>query len=474
MGIREYSKNWRLSLNSEIDKSSKPMLMEKAAKNIEKKYSEIQPRFPSKTELKIVFSYIYKNFNDKKRIGEIKAKYLRKAPWVIFTYPDSHPGILGKNEEFSKQYLSWAISRKKSRIASSLLFVFLRDYPIEFKTFQLWMSGIKKILSKMDSPKIRLLEKKCNSYYFLERFGPNAFGDYLLRYNNEPDEIFERAGLTGLLQTQGFALSVYQECSKSIQKELSSGSNQYDVLNKYIKLSQHQKEGRNVLRFKSESSRMANSLLLPFTGKSGNEGNIKTIQKFLINHLGDPRVKSTNWISVSERAKNVMFGWLVEATLDVFFKILDATADKIWKYRKAFWNAYYQKGVIKRAWAILGRDAIKIAINKRLNDKRIQFGELSGAYTRNQSVLLIEIGNFVIAEWSHNGKCRIWKNSNEGTKNIPKLYNHITSYEASTLREGADFDQIHHASPHGTWQNEIETYIRNYTNIKVTYSEYMP
>ena len=86
----------------------------------------------------------------------------------------------------------------------------------------------------------------------------------------------------------------------------------------------------------------------------------------------------------------------------------------------------------------------------------------------------MQISDFIIAEWSHNGKCRIWKNTEGSKYEVPKLYNTLIPYDAMELRMGASFEQTHHASEHGTWQNKVEYFIRQHTNIKISFSEYMP
>ena len=48
----------------------------------------------------------------------------------------------------------------------------------------------------------------------------------------------------------------------------------------------------------------------------------------------------------------------------------------------------------------------------------MQPGRLSGA-SPEQSVLLLRMSGVTIAEWSHNGSCRMWL---DGNKDAPKLY----------------------------------------------------
>lgn len=472
MSIKEWSNKWQLYLPSFEKISSLQISLETARKDVENLFSNVQPKQPPKSDLNHVYITIQNHFSSKQKIEDLNSDSLKKAPWILFTYPEISPGLLGRDSKFSKLYINWIYKRRKIRTASTLFFVFLKEYPTDISTFSLWRRGIEALFDRLDHSRIRLLSARCKNYHLLDQNGPIKFNDIFVNFNNDPQEIYNKAGLTGQLEKGGFSKAAYKDFLKRIMITLSDGKPHHGLLQKFFSSSVVKHEDGNDLRFETESKSIANSLLLPYADNNAHQIHSNDIQNFLLQHLGDPRIKTTGWVGVENRAKEVMYGWLVGATLDVFFKILDATADEIWTYRRAFWGAYYKKKVIQNAWAVLGKDATYMG--KRINDSKLQFGRLSGAYTRNQSVLLMQIGDFVIAEWSHNGKCRIWRKDDNNQKNIPKLDNPKPSYDASFLREDADFEQVHYASNRGTWQTKIESFIRRYTNIKVFHSEYMP
>jgi hypothetical protein len=473
MAFKEKINEWRPPLPISFI-SREPPLLADARSKIEKLLGTIQPKPPTVENLEEVYKIIQEHFADRNTLDRLSPRYLRRAPWILFTLPHNAPGELGRNKSFTLNYLNWITSQRTASAANTLITTFLKEYPISLPTFDLWRKGIIELLKNTKNPILRLAKERCTKFYLLAKDGPQRFCELLLNSKIEPDDLLTETGLTGQLGNQGFVFSVYMNLLQKIYQNLNTGQPQLELLNKLFKLSKSNEESdnQNKLRFSRAAKELAEALLLPYAEGKASMANRENIQNFLVTHLGDPRIKKTGWVGVNERAMQIIFSWLVEVTLDVFFQILDATADTIWKYRKSFWGAYYKRGYIRDAWAILGKDAISIA--KKISNKKIFFGRLSGSYNHNQSVLLIRIDNLIIAEWSHNGKCRIWEINEENEKIIPKLYYNDSPYNAADLRRSADLEQVHYHSEKGKWQEKVEDFIRRHTNIKISKVEYMP
>ena len=164
--------------------------------------------------------------------------------------------------------------------------------------------------------------------------------------------------------------------------------------------------------------------------------------------------------------------WLSIEYLDLFIKIIESTAvDRQFKPRKQFWLKYFEKDKISDVTLILASDADKIAHKMRTqmdNTDYMQWAKLELA-SSNQSVLLMRLGDLVIAEWSHNGAIRFWKSTD---KNAPQF--HLKEYVASQLRDGSlkikvgntqRNSIIHHEN--GEWMNSAADTIRYFTNVTV-------
>jgi hypothetical protein len=67
-----------------------------------------------------------------------------------------------------------------------------------------------------------------------------------------------------------------------------------------------------------------------------------------------------------------------------------------------------------------------------------------------------------VAEVSHTGKCRIWK---DGNKNAPPM--HKESYRLMELEQPSDFEKVHSGSATYVWQGQVADFIRSSTGIAV-------
>ena len=85
------------------------------------------------------------------------------------------------------------------------------------------------------------------------------------------------------------------------------------------------------------------------------------------------------------------------------------------------------------------------------------------------SVLLLRIKGVTIAEWSHNGSCRMWK---RGNRAAPKLYE--PEYTRSELTDGCDFRQTHVGADQGRWQNYVAALLQGETRVRISSASYMP
>src|SRR5262245_51157491 len=159
-----------------------------------------------------------------------------------------------------------------------------------------------------------------------------------------------------------------------------------------------------------------------------------------------------------------MIRWLAQATLEQFLKVVDRVAPgHQWDYRRAFWNAYIERGFVGNAWVAFGREGAQVArqlANKTSDNLMSRFATLAGA-SADQAVLLLSIGDLVIADWSHNGRLRVWQ---RGNTTVPEFS--LKSYAAAQLRADSDFDAVH--LPPDGWQARTEAYIRKHTGIRLT------
>lgn len=172
--------------------------------------------------------------------------------------------------------------------------------------------------------------------------------------------------------------------------------------------------------------------------------------------LGDPRfgAKTVRWNEVSEEPRRIFLRWLAENDLNLFFKIIEATAvDRMWRERRAFWAQYLP--YITYTKVFFGADASQYA--RRLDGFYMQYGRLKGC-TSDQSVFAFQINNYVFIEWSHNGALRVWD-----------------AYNASRVFTAREISRMHMVSNgeigswrhDGSWQRNVHEWIERHCGIRV-------
>jgi hypothetical protein len=194
------------------------------------------------------------------------------------------------------------------------------------------------------------------------------------------------------------------------------------------------------------------------------------LKELVLKYFGDPRVDLSGWYGVDEEARHIFQGWLVEKTMTDFFNLLShvaqtqSDADRHWKYRKRFWNAYLNKGYIVEAWVALGPRAMEQA--PKFIKGTNHYASLSGGEPKH-SALLLNIGGIWITEWSHSGSYRVWDNDSLAPKPYKK------HYSRDDLITNNDHEGAHHGNQTGGWQGRLSSLIHDLTGLKVTSKDYM-
>ncbi len=222
---------------------------------------------------------------------------------------------------------------------------------------------------------------------------------------------------------------------------------------------------------------MARGLLQPWLRQGASRrGRLPPGSKFLLDHLGDPRLRAQRWHGAGEAAMSLMQRWLTRASLRAFFKLISEYAlDSQFRYREAFWSACIEKSPQADAWLALG---------SRIHASARGIEDLKGAYARldgasgDQAVLLLCINNTVFCEWSHQGALRAWPTDWPDTPALGK-----PAYSRASLRgqslpfppnwkhgsrgtsDGAGLH--HHGSDQNRWQGSAAELLQRRAGISL-------
>ncbi|MEQ8405778.1 MAG: EH signature domain-containing protein [Oceanicaulis sp.] len=286
---------------------------------------------------------------------------------------------------------------------------------------------------------------------------------------------FEALRIPEMIRGEGLSRAAYGHACAYVRAHGAESSLLIDTLIDWATQSGDADEGRIQARFPDKVGETVNALLLPWRSGAPDKDVERKVRNFVIAAVGDPRFagSSAQWADVDEAARQVLTGWLTRASVVQFFDIVSQTMrmpdeKRMWRYRRKFWSAYLPH--ITNAWVAFGAQGEHLAREtaRRTEDNSFkQFGRLHGSSQSTHAVLIITIGDLVIAEWSHSGMCRMWP---RGHARAPKLYD--PNYQAFALRWGEWWEERHHGNETYGWQRKFADKIRLETGVSVSAAEY--
>ncbi len=293
--------------------------------------------------------------------------------------------------------------------------------------------------------------------------------------SNQSRAFEDELGLSGPLAQDGMIMSMWLGGLSLLEGRLRAGQLDGIQLQNITDSLTH----NGALRFWNLRIPIANSLLAPFAQRA-NPAAEKLLKGFFLNHYGDPRIARGNWQGVSPDATKVMQKWLVDESLRLFFEIITRASegDKYvighWRYRRAFWTAYANRGYIDEAWMALGPRVANLARSEITAG--MGFGDLSQVDALH-AALFMRVGSLILVEWSYNGKCRAWSINDA---KAPRMG--ARSYSGDELKTNSlqiddryqDPGLSHIGSENGYWQDIMSGFIRGRTGLSVVRREYMP
>lgn len=285
--------------------------------------------------------------------------------------------------------------------------------------------------------------------------------------------VFENAGIVGAFSGSLLVQGTYIALARLVGERVESGDTEvlYDFL-KIICVGD---------RIKPQAGAAAMiAALKPFLANPPSAHLKGLLQGIFINSFSDPRVSTSQWPALSHREggdklRNDCLGivkrWLNFEAIELFFKVIAEHApDAQFEPRRQLWKSYFDQEVVGEAHIALGQSADKTARRLKQTDENARgliWGELNGA-NPDQSVLLMQIGELTVAEWSHNGKFRAWSSE---SIDKPKFYR--SKYSASELKRGSN--KIRNANGNysdgivhlGNWVERAKRYVGQETGIRL-------
>ena len=463
-----------------IERVFAPRLIRVAASKVGKQLGDVEMKEPEPYDQEELYQRVRESWRRDHSLERVSPRDLRRLPWVLF-YPPANDnrtqlrgptGWLGAQPGIVREYRRWLSNGQRTGSLRALLHEFLRTYPVDLPTFDSLLRLLRKTVEDYTSPlpSMQKWKQRCLDFGFLKENGDLSFVENLVSATDAVDDFLVQAGLEAGLARCGLlksGISTYLP-----RAELLLNQNRLDAACLDRLLTLLECEGK--LRFDNRAMRsdVASALLRPFVERPPEPATKERLQPFFLRHFRDPRLGSGKhkWSGVPDEIRRVVIRWLVERALEQFFLLVKETAlDRHWRYREAFWRAFHRQGLIDDIWFVLGPHAKDFLrkMNEK-NDETETSADLRGAQG-DQSVLLLRMPGVTIAEWSHNGSCRIWL---DGNRDTPRLYE--SRYFRHDLISRADFEQPHYGSDRGIWQDRIARWLRENTGASIYRSQYMP
>ncbi|MEX0451803.1 EH signature domain-containing protein [Spiribacter sp. 218] len=433
---------------------------------------------PSAEDLRALARVIWAGYRDNDVSWSKSLRRLRMSPWAVLGPYHPSDGSLSSDPEFVAWYIRRLQIANKPRAFVALAHAYLYYFDTSTTTIDRFRdAALEGLRAAGRSPRSKFFLGLHQTYGLLDQDGHKRFAREFRQTDQNGARFLEAAGLGGSLNDAGFVQFAFGSLLEEIKADLANNRVSESELNRRLSIAFDPGGPGFEFRFGPIFlANLANALLEPFIDREPEQDIREAIKALLLEQLEDPRLKPIRWNRVSETARAVFMRWLVEGTLEDFFRLLDQqakrfeNADRQWPYRSAFWLAYLREGHITDAWVALGQ-RISADSRRYLSHVAGSYADLRGGdgARSDHAVLIMRVGGLVVTEWSHSAKVRIWV---ANSPSVPKFYKR--SYNRSDLVTGADFEKAHHAADRGNWQSEVEGYVRQQTGIRFNLKELMP
>jgi len=391
---------------------------------------------------------------------------LRHAPWCL--WDGTRP--LELDDDVSSEYLGYVKTSGRKGAFKRLAAAYVIRFPVRSKMF----SSVAALLSELAEKFSGSWSSASKSLSIFDHVEAPRRIALAARYKgSSPTEVLADHGLSVLASESRLAEAAFVEGLRQI------GAEQMRPLERLKSMTQWATTQEGVLRFDQHRGLVADSLILPHENPAPEKLERDKMLSFLLERFGDPRLPGNKWAPMKCTA--VVKRWLTEQSLRQFLDVVSRTAlPEQWKYRRAFWTAVYNRGLISDACVIF--DDLGAYHATKVFDGKTPFSRwrhVSGAkqIQKGHACLLLRIGRGVVAEWSHNGKCNVWRDATDPTAPILHRLRYSSDevqVKNISFERGEGKSAFTHSRPSTySWQNKVADEIRAMTGVRVMQSEYV-
>lgn len=302
--------------------------------------------------------------------------------------------------------------------------------------------------------------------------GPQTLAIASLKERKAPSDVLFEFGIGGLAAEAEFASVAHARGLHAIRKRADLG-----LLLRLSILQKWSLRENGSLIFPTQKAQFVDALVLPHAQEMPPKPDRDATVNFLVKLLGDPRLKKGEWMNM-EHSAGVIRRWIAGQTLAQFLDVVSEVAfEAQWKYRRAFWEAVFDRELIEDAWVIFDQTGAQKA--RQMFDTATEFGRWATSGNRKQiqsgqACLLLRIGRGIVAEWSHNGKCNIWHDANDQTAPLfhRSIYNSGEVQITGSGTKGKVVNFVHASPSTYSWQRNVADEIQEMTGVRIPQKDY--
>jgi len=405
-----------------------------------------------------------------KEDASINARRARDGAWCLWETSPAIAAVEPALESYLRQVETLADKRASRSLCNAYLNQFRADRP-----------GLARVSDALETVSLVAGDPYGGLQRDLQLFslpqGPENLGLRALRERRTPIDLLQSLGLSGAIVLQG---GFVEPCVSAALKRLADdGELKPKDRLEFVKALAVD-PGKGTLLFPRLKALTVNALLLPYVQAPPPTDIQAATLGLLVKAIGDPRSHAAEWRQMEEAAR-IARRWLTKQSIDHFLEVVDKVAlDRMWRWRRTFWNAVFDtkgpdgQSIVQEAWVVFDHVGYDRARRMGVEDLTVgRFQRGGGNVQEGQSVLLLRIGRMVIAEWSHNGKVRIWYDADRD--GAPRLYRRY--YQAYELRDGEgsyypDWERAHMSPETLAWQNAVADKLYDLIRIRIPQSRY--
>jgi hypothetical protein len=387
----------------------------------------------------------------------IPRRDLKYAPHCLWA---GEAPIAEHDPETAKKLVEAIAERGRRSLISTLAVTYMRFYGPERPGVGFVGRALRDLAPKA-GPAIAGLQRHLD--LFDPTNGPDHLASDAVNRGGTPADVLREYGLSGDVLTSGLAAEAARRGMAQLRERLEREESPA-----LVQTADWWAYDDGVIRFQGAAAELARTLVRPFIDQTPEPDLRQEILNTLLDRLHDPRLHPQKWLQVEEERDQVR-RWLAGESLRQFLDIVDRVAmPEHWVYRRAFWKAFYDAGLMEEAWVAFGHEGEREAL--RVFGRQASFGRLSAsgkAVERGHAVLLMKIGSLTICDWSHNGRCIIWP---KGHQHAPPLYKG-RYYSGDLAPRGEPQGGIavrHDGSDSYNWQRRISGFIRDKIGTSVS------